>query len=216
VTELIVTMDGPGGTGKSTVSREVASRLGLPHLDTGAFYRAAGLIAIRAGVDIEDADQVLAAVGERTFDQTDGQMLVDGIDVSDEIRSPAATAASSRVSAHPSVRSRLVTEQRRWVARHANRAVVEGRDIGSVVFPDATLKIYLDARPEVRARRRSDQTGEGYDGVLAELDERDQRDRTRSASPLTIPHGAVVIDTSEMSFEAVVDRVVDLALGPTG
>jgi cytidylate kinase len=216
VTELIVTMDGPGGTGKSTVSREVASRLGLPHLDTGAFYRAAGLIALRAGVDVEDGDQVLAAIAEKTLDQRDGRMFVDGIDISEEIRSPAATAASSRVSAHPAVRNRLVSEQRGWVNRHDNRAVVEGRDIGSVVFPDATLKIYLDAHPEVRARRRSDQTGEGFDGVLAELDERDGRDKTRSASPLTIPHGAVVIDTSEMSFEAVVDRVVNLAAGPTG
>ena len=216
MTELIVTMDGPGGTGKSTVSREVASRLGLPHLDTGAFYRAAGLIAIRAGVDVEDADQVHAAIAAKTLDQRDGQMFVDGIDVSDEIRSPAATAASSRVSAHPSVRRRLVSEQRQWVTRHANRAVVEGRDIGSVVFPEATLKIYLDARPEVRARRRSEQTGQGFDGVFAELDERDRRDKTRSASPLTIPRGAVVIDTSEMSFEAVVDRVVELAVDRTG
>jgi cytidylate kinase len=216
LTDLIVTMDGPAGTGKSTVSRAVATRLGLPHLDTGAFYRAAGLIASRAGVDLAAGDQVAAALANASLDQVDGQMTVDAIDVSDEIRTPEATTASSRVSTHPPVRAILVAHQRSWVERHANRAVVEGRDIGSVVFPEATLKIYLDARPEVRARRRADQTGEDYDQVLTELTKRDLRDSTRATSPLTIPEGAVVIDTSDLSFEQVVDRVVELADRLTG
>jgi cytidylate kinase len=216
VTDLIVTIDGPGGTGKSTVSKAVAARLGLPHLDTGAFYRAAGVIAARAGTRLDDADRVVAALTEASLDQVDGRMFIDDIDVSDEIRTPAATTASSRVSTHPEVRRVLVAHQREWVQRHANRAVVEGRDIGSVVFPDATLKVYLDARPEVRARRRSIQTGEDYAEVLAELTDRDRRDSTRQASPLTIPHDAVVIDTSDLTFEQVVDRVVELAGRPTG
>jgi cytidylate kinase len=216
VTDLIVTMDGPAGTGKSTVSRAVAGRLDLPHLDTGAFYRAAGLAALRAGVELHDADRVVGAMSDISLDQVDGRMFLDGVDVSSEIRTVAATTASSRVSTHPGVRTLLVAHQRSWVERHANRAVVEGRDIGSVVFPEATLKIYLDARPEVRARRRADQTGEDYERVLAELTDRDHRDSTRQASPLTIPDGAVVIDTSDMPFEQVVDRVIELARAPNG
>lgn len=216
MTDLIVTMDGPGGTGKSTVSKAAAVRLDLPHLDTGAFYRAAGLVAVRAGVDLDDADQVTAVLADTVFDQIAGRMFVDGSDISDEIRTPSATSASSRISTHPGVRRLLVAHQRQWVERHGNRAVVEGRDIGSVVFPDATLKIYLDARPEIRARRRADQTGEDYDEVLAQLTDRDHRDTTRQASPLTIPERAVVIDTSDLTFEQVVERVVELATGPTG
>ncbi|MGH8913658.1 MAG: (d)CMP kinase [Acidimicrobiia bacterium] len=216
MTDLIVTMDGPAGTGKSTVSRAVAEHLDLPHLDTGAFYRAAGLAAMRAGADLDDAEQVVDAVTGTRLDQEDGRMFIDGEDVTAEIRNSAATGASSRVSTLPGVRSMLVALQRAWVERHANRAVVEGRDIGSVVFPDATLKIYLDARPEVRARRRADQTGEDYDRVLAELSDRDQRDSSRQASPLTIPDAAVVIDTSDLTFEQVVDRVMALAAQRTG
>ncbi len=211
MTDLIVTMDGPAGTGKSTVSRAVAVRLGLPHLDTGAFYRAAGVAVLRAGVDLADVPGVAGAVTTITLDQTDGRMFLDGEDVSDEIRTAEATTASSRVSAYPEVRAILVGHQRSWVERHSNRAVVEGRDIGSVVFPDATLKIYLDARREVRARRRANQTGERYGVVLAEIEARDHRDSTREASPLSVPEDAIVVDTSDMTFEAVVDRVVELA-----
>ncbi|HEY4607148.1 MAG TPA: (d)CMP kinase [Acidimicrobiia bacterium] len=216
MTDLIVTMDGPAGTGKSTVSRAVALRLGLPHLDTGAYYRAAGLAAMRAGVDLEDGAEVAGVVASSDLDQVDGRMLLEGEDVSTRIRSPEVTTASSRVSAHPEVRKVLVTRQREWVERHQNRAVVEGRDIGSVVFPHATLKIYLDARPEVRARRRADQTGGDVSEVLAELAARDHRDSTRQASPLSIPTDAMVVDTSDMTFDEVVDRVVARAGQPTG
>jgi cytidylate kinase len=211
VTDLIVTMDGPAGTGKSTVSRAVAVRLGLPHLDTGAFYRAAGVAALRAGVPLDDGHSVASAVAHVSLDQVDGRMFIDGEDISEEIRTAAATEASSRVSAHPEVRRVLVGCQREWVGRHGNRAVVEGRDIGSVVFPQARLKIYLDARPEVRARRRAGQTGKAVDEVMAEIEARDHRDSTRHASPLTVPSGAVVIDTSDMTFEEVVEHVVGLA-----
>jgi cytidylate kinase len=215
VTDLIVTMDGPAGTGKSTVSRLVAERLGLPRLDTGAFYRAAGLAALRAGVDLDDHSAVADVVAKLRLDQVDDRMLMDGLDVSQEIRTQIVTEASSRVSTHPDVRGLLVVYQRGWVTRHDNRAVVEGRDIGSIVFPDATVKIYLDARPAVRARRRSAQIGEEYNQVLAELRDRDRRDSTREASPLTVPEGAVVIDTSDMSVEEVVDSVVGLAVEAT-
>ncbi len=213
MTDLIVTLDGPAGTGKSTVSREVAERLGVPRLDTGAFYRAAGLAALRAGVDLDDHEAVADVVAAITLDQEGGRMFLDGEDVSDEIRSQSATEASSRVSTHPEVRGLLVVYQREWVARHENRAVVEGRDIGSVVFPDATLKVYLDASPEVRAERRATQTGLKSADVLEELSDRDHRDTTRDASPLIVPEGAVVIDTSDMTIDEVADRIVDLAEG---
>lgn len=216
MTDLIVTVDGPAGTGKSTVSRAVARRLGLPHLDTGAFYRAAAVAAIRAGVDAASEPEVVAAVTAVDLDQSGSRMFMAGEDISAEIRTPETTAISSKVSVHPGVRSLLVAEQRAWVARHDNRAVVEGRDIGSVVFPDATLKVYLDARPEERARRRAAQSGEDVSTILTEIRERDDRDSSRDASPLVVPNGAIVIDTSDMTFDEVVDEVVRLARARSG
>ncbi len=211
--ELIVTVDGPSGTGKSTVSRAVAEKAGLPHLDTGAFYRAATLAVLRAGVDPADAEAVARVVRGAQLNQERGRMYLDGEDVTDEIRGPHVTAAVSRVSAHPEVRQLLVDLQRRWVAGHGGKAVVEGRDIGSVVFPDATVKVYLDARPEVRARRRALETGRKPSDVLAEIRRRDAYDSSRSVSPLTIPEGSVVVDTSDLDFDEVVEAV--LALVPT-
>jgi cytidylate kinase len=213
VTDLIVTLDGPAGTGKSTVSKEVADRLGVPRLDTGAYYRAAGLAALRAGVDLDDHRAVADVVASIALDQDGGHMYLDGEDVSEEIRGELATDASSRVSTHPEVRGLLVIYQREWVARHDNKAVVEGRDIGSVIFPDATLKVYLDASPEVRAQRRAAQTGSNSAAVLEELIDRDHRDSTRNASPLIVPDGAVVIDTSAMTIDEVAGQIVDLAMG---
>lgn len=202
-------MDGPGGTGKSTVSRAVARRAGLPHLDTGAFYRAATLAVLRAGVDPANAESVDDVVAGLTLDQVEGRMLIEDEDVSAEIRSEPVTAAVSAVSAHPAVRRRLVEMQRNWVGEHGG-GVVEGRDIGSVVFPDATVKVFLDASPEVRARRRAAETGESFDTVLGDLVRRDGLDSTRAASPLTVPDDAVVVDTSELTFDEVVERVVAL------
>ncbi|MFQ5523167.1 MAG: (d)CMP kinase [Acidimicrobiia bacterium] len=208
--ELIVAVDGPSGTGKSTVSRAVAREAGLPHLDTGAFYRAATLAVLRAGVAPSDAEAVARVAGGARLDQEEGRMYLDGEDVTDEIRGQSVTAAVSQVSAHPEVRRLLVGHQRRWVERHGGRAVVEGRDIGSVVFPDATVKVYLDARPEVRAQRRALETGQDPEQVLAEIRHRDAYDSTRNASPLTVPEGAVVVDTSELSFDQVVKAVLSL------
>jgi cytidylate kinase len=207
---MIVTVDGPSGTGKSTVSKAVASRAGLPHLDTGAFYRAATLAALREAIDLADADAAVAVVGEISLDQDSGRMFLDGKDVSSEIRGDRVTGAVSQVSSHPEVRRILVNHQRSWVAEHESRAVVEGRDTGSVVFPDATLKIYLDARLEVRAKRRARQVGDDPDHVIRELARRDLLDSTREASPLTVPDGAVIVDTSDLTFDEVVEKVLSL------
>lgn len=210
MSDLIVTVDGPSGTGKSTVSRAVASEVGLPHLDTGAFYRAATLAVIRAGIAPDDVRAVAGVVESSGFDYEDGEMFLDGLDVSGEIRGPEVTGLVSLIAANPEVRRHLVSHQREWVRRHAGRAVVEGRDIGSVVFPDATLKVFLDARPEVRADRRAVETGDDHGSVLEDLGRRDHLDSTRTASPLTVPEDAAIIDTSDLSFDEVVARVVEL------
>lgn len=206
---MIVALDGPGGTGKSTVSRVVAHQAGLPHLDTGAFYRAATLAVIAAGVDPSDEAGVVDVVAGVEMGQESGRMYLDGRDVSAEIRNEAVTAAVSAVSAHPGVREILVRMQRSWMDEHGG-GVVEGRDIGSVVFPGAELKVFLDASPEVRAKRRASETGESLDEVLEDLNRRDRLDSTRHASPLTVPDDAVVLDTSELGFEEVVDRLLEM------
>lgn len=210
VAKLIVTMDGPSGTGKSSVSKRVAKLSGLPHLDTGAFYRAATLEAIRSDVDMQDELNVVSIVQKVHLDQSGGLMTIDGENVSDQIRSEAVTSAVSQISAYPGVRSILVDLQRRWVDRHDGRAVVEGRDIGSVVFPNANLKIYLDARPEVRAERRAKQSGEDASQVLMGIARRDHHDSTRETSPLTVPEGAIRVDTSDLSLDQVVSHIVEL------
>lgn len=206
----VITVDGPSGTGKSTVSRAVAERASVPHLDTGAFYRAATLAVIEAGVDPGHVDDVAEVVSRLRLDQIDGRMYLDGRDISREIREDLVTAAVSQVSAHPEVRSILVDHQREWVDQHGSKAVVEGRDVGSVVFPNATLKIYLDATPEVRALRRALQAGDDPERVIEDQARRDRIDSTRKASPLTIPQGAIVVDTSDLTFEEVVDHIMEL------
>jgi cytidylate kinase len=204
---LIVAVDGPGGAGKSTVSRLLAQRLGSAHLDTGAFYRAATLAVLEAGVDPEDEGAVVSVIDGRVIDQVEGRTLLDGRDVSKEIRSDEVTGAVSVVSAHPEVRKRLVEAQRRWVERAGNRAVVEGRDIGTVVFPNADLKVFLDADPAVRAARRSGEIGSAVGDVKAALDRRDRLDSTRATSPLRPADDAIVIDTTHLTIDQVVDRI---------
>jgi cytidylate kinase len=181
----------------------------LPHLDTGAFYRAATLAVLEAGVDPSDDEAVEAVVSRASMSQENGRMYLDGEDVSADIRTERVTSAVSAVSAHPRVREALVELQRRWVGEHGG-GVVEGRDIGSVVFPDATLKVFLDASPEVRARRRALETGESFDEVLVDLNRRDGLDSSRATSPLRIPKEAIVVDTSDLSLEAVVERLLGL------
>ena len=207
---MIVAVDGPGGSGKSTVSKRLAQRLGWLHLDTGAFYRAATLAVLRLGLDTGNESEVAAAVGRRRFSQEAGRMFLDGEDVSIDIRSAEVTAAVSEVSALPDVRKVMVDHQRRWVARHDRDVVVEGRDIGTVVFPDADLKIWLSASAEERARRRALQTGEDPAEVRTELDRRDSADSGRKVSPLTPAADAIHIDTTGITVDEVVERISSL------
>lgn len=208
---LIVTIDGPSGTGKSTVSRLVADRLRIPHLDTGAFYRAVAVLAIRAGMSPTDEDAVLSAIDGAHFDQVDGRIAVDGEDLGDVIRQPEVGQTASAVAAHPRVRIAMVEEQRAWVARNGGSGVVEGRDIGSVVFPDAVVKVYLDADPAVRAERRALETGQAHHEVLGENASRDIRDSSRGSSPLLVPDGAHIVDSTDLEIDEVVARIVELA-----
>lgn len=210
---MVVAIDGPSGVGKSTVARAVAAALGVPHLDTGAYYRMATLVALRAGADPGDGGAVLEALTGAAVDSSAGVLMLAGEDVSEALRSPEVTAAVSVASAHPRVRAAIVTMQRSWVADHGGDAVVEGRDIGTVVFPDAAVKVYLTADLETRARRRAaDAEASGAD--LAELMEqiaaRDHLDSTRSASPLRPAEDATIIDTSRLGVAEVVGRILDL------
>lgn len=208
---MVVAIDGPGGVGKSTVARRIAVARGLGYLDTGATYRAAALAALRSGAGLEDSEAVVAAVAGATIEYLDGAVFLDGEDVSGEIRSAAVTAASSRVAAVPAVREIVVAMQRAWVDRIGGAAVVEGRDIGTVVFPDAALKVFLTARPEARAARRAgdpEAAGAAVTDIEAALEERDRADSTRATSPLRPADDALVIDTSDMSLEKVVDAVL--------
>lgn len=208
----MIAIDGPAGSGKSTVAREVAARLGLDYLDTGAMYRAVAFEAIRREVEPDDA----AAVAElaRRLDLTVAdRVTVNGTDATAEIRSPEVTRAVSTVAANPEVRSELRRRQREW-AESRGGGVVEGRDIGTVVFPQARIKVYLTADDGERASRRSKETLEhDYDQVAADLARRDHLDSTRAASPLVAAPDAVLLDTTSMSAEEVVERVLALVAG---
>jgi cytidylate kinase len=211
----VVAVDGPVGSGKSTVARRVAARLGYLYLDTGAMYRAVGLLATEAGVSLTDEPAVVAVarVAGLRFDAA-GRLFAGERDVSAAIRTLQMGEAASLVSALPGVRALLVEQQRRIGA--GADIVMEGRDIGTNVFPDADVKIYLTARPEVRAARRAAELrarGEPVDDatVLAALEERDARDSTRSVAPLRRADDAVEVDTSGMTLDEAVDAVVDVA-----
>lgn len=216
---MIITIDGPAGTGKSTVAREVAARLGFDFLDTGAMYRAVALEVVRREADLRDLRELCFIIRHCriAFDwskQPPG-VLLNGEPVAHLLRGSEVTSAASHVAAVPAVREKLVAEQQRIGQEHGN-LVTEGRDQGTVVFPGAELKVYLDATAEERARRRVAQLrarGEiaHHDEVLREIRERDQRDSTRAVGPLTIPPGAHVIDTTQLSEEQVIERIVGLA-----
>ncbi|HJU52820.1 MAG TPA: (d)CMP kinase [Acidimicrobiia bacterium] len=210
----VVAVDGPGGAGKSSVSRALAARLGWSHLDTGAFYRAATLAVLKAGIDPAEGGAVAEVVEPLKFRQDRGSMFLDGEDVSDEIRSREVTAAVSVVSAHPDVRRTLVRHQRQWVAAHPGPVVVEGRDIGSVVFPDADLKIWLIASAAERARRRAAETGESVSAVAADLARRDRADSKRKASPQKPAADAIWVDTTNLAIDSVVERIVAMIEQP--
>ena len=202
---MVVAIDGPAGSGKSTLSRALADRLGVDRLDTGAMYRSVAWAVLERGVAPADTDAVAAVARDLVIDVGD-RVVADGVDVTEAIRGPEVSAAVSAVAANPGVRSVMVARQRSWVTAHGG-GVVEGRDIGSVVLPDADLKLYLDASPEVRAARRAE---EGAAAVAR----RDRLDSTRAASPLEVPEGARVIDTGARSVDEIVEEVVAMAVNP--
>jgi cytidylate kinase len=218
-----ITLDGPSGTGKSTVARGVAARLGAAYLDTGAMYRAATVAVLAAGVDPEDADAVARTVAGASIEvgtEAGTELVrVDGVDVATRIRGPEVTRSVSAVSAVPAVRRQLVDQQRALVAA-AGAVVVEGRDIGTVVLPDATLKIYLTAAPEIRAERRAGQLGVTDAAEIADLAQdlrrRDEYDSGRADSPLRPARDAIVVDSTELDQRGVVDRIVELAASAVG
>lgn len=210
----VIALDGPSGTGKSTVARGLARRLGLRYLDTGAMYRAIAWAVLRDGIDPDDADAV-TALAERTklgltTDPENQHVTVDGQPVDREIRSKAVTVAVSPVSAAPGVRALLVAAQQELIG--AGAVVVEGRDIGTVVAPDAALKVFLTASSDARASRRSRQDGTADQrSTAADLDRRDRYDSSRVHSPLRAAEDAVHVDTTAMGVDEVVQRLVDLA-----
>jgi len=213
----VVAIDGPSGAGKSTVAREVAAALGVEVLDTGAMYRAVTRGVLDRGTDPGDETACAAVAREVTIEQRGATTLLDGRDVSRAIRADDVTAAVSTVSAHPRVRTVLVEHQRAWVAAH-HGGVVEGRDIGTVVFPDAAVKVYLTASEVERARRRRDEAhpSAAVDAVQAELGRRDHLDVTRATSPLQPAPDARRIDTTDRAVDDVVREIVDAFHERTG
>jgi CMP/dCMP kinase len=204
---LVIALDGPAGTGKSTVARALAARLGIAHLDTGAMYRALTWAVLRDGLDADDGEAVTHLARRLALEVGEGGVFVDGTDVTAAIRGPEVTAAVSAVSAVPGARAELRERQRAWVAARGG-AVAEGRDMGTVVFPDARLKVYLTAAPEVRARRRAAEVGHDPEAVARDIHRRDLADSTRADSPLARAPDAVVVDTSELAPAAIVDLLV--------
>jgi cytidylate kinase len=206
---IVIAIDGPAGAGKSTVGHAVARRLGLEYLDTGAMYRAVTYAALHRGVPVHDTEAVAALARDVDIEVGDDGVFVDGVDATVAIRGRDVTEAVSVVAANSAVRAELVERQRAWV-RDRGGGVVEGRDIGSVVFPDARLKLYVTASPRVRAERRVGQIGGDVDEVESAIVERDRLDSSRADSPLREADGAVVLDTSDLGIDDVVGRIMEM------
>jgi len=208
----VVAIDGPAGAGKSTIARELARKLNLPYLDTGAMYRGITCAVLRKGVDVHDVDAVAQLALSTVLDISDDALVVDGVDATQDIRGEAVTRAVSAVAANSGVRSELRERQRQWVATRGG-GVVEGRDIATVVFPDARLKVFLTASPLVRAQRRVAQIGGDVEQIARDIAERDHKDTTRSDSPLRESENALFVDTSDRSISDVVNEIVGVFHG---
>jgi cytidylate kinase len=209
---LVVAIDGPSGAGKSTAGRAVAERLGYVFLDTGAMYRALALAALREGIPLDDAAAVAALAARLTLDlRPNSAVIVNGEDVTSALRTQEVGAAASRVSVHPSVRRHMVARQREM--GRAGGVVMDGRDIGTAVFPDAEVKFYVDAHPRQRALRRQEELAQrglpsDLDTIEREIRARDHADSTRAESPLTRAPDAIPLDTTELGLEEVVRRML--------
>lgn len=203
---IVVAIDGPAGAGKSTIAKALAIKLGVRYLDTGAMYRAVTFAAMQSGIDLDSECEVAKLARDCTMELTDDTVVVNGLDVTQAIRGPEVTSAVSTVAMNSQVRTELRERQRKWIADHFG-GVVEGRDIGSVVFPDATLKVYLTASPLVRAQRRVAQSGGNVDEIALAIAVRDAQDSSRDDSPLIRTSDAIIIDTSSRSIQEVVNEL---------
>lgn len=207
--QLLIAIDGPAGAGKSTVGHALAARLGLEYLDTGAMYRAVACAALRRAISVTDEDAVAHLARTMSLSVSDDGVFVDDEDVTAEIRGREVTAVVSAVAANAGVRTELRARQRAWAEEHGG-GVIEGRDIGTVVFPDATLKLYVTASAQERAARRVREIGGNVDDVAASIAERDRRDMSRLDGPLRPDGGAVVVDTTGIPIDDVVDKIVGM------
>jgi cytidylate kinase len=205
----VIAIDGPAGAGKSTIARALARHLGLEYLDTGAMYRAVTFAALRRGIDPGDVDRVAALARDLDLVVGDQGVQVDGFDATAAIRTPEINAAVSAVAANSGVRAEMRARQQAW-ARQRDGGVIEGRDIGSVVFPDAELKLHLTASPRTRAERRVAEAGGDVDEIEAAIRRRDELDSTRADSPLTEADGAVLVDTTGLDIDEVLEVIARL------
>ncbi len=205
----VIAIDGPAGAGKSTIARALAARLGLEYLDTGAMYRAITYAAMRRGLALGDTAAVGSFAREATLEVGEHAVLVEGMNATAAIRTPEVTAAVSKVAANSEVRAEMRARQQAWAAERGG-GVIEGRDIGSVVFPDAELKLYLTASPRTRAQRRVSEAGGDVDEIEAAITARDHHDSNRADSPLTLADGSIVVDTTGSSIEEVLAHIESL------